>query len=249
MTRWNPRAKGVPPPVSERILHAQISVVHPPRSSSLSFMRLICIRSGQSYPTDECRHHDDFRHEIPEDAELVLRQEHGYGLLNVKFNRNIVPDAEWQTDSKYQGVPSCIRTESYLHRESNHQIRIHRHRRRGPTAMREIGRLGVFFYRGCSTEGSSTFWLTSKKYGGIGQIDEVLDRLIDGGLVVTDGSMCEGTGNPYRELCRFFGNREPGFNAVEQAETFQDDEDRTFRCVGYAGEKYGPTLVWQVRRT
>ena len=30
---------------------------------------------------------------------------------------------------------------------------------------------------------------------------------------------------------------------------FQDNKGRRFTCVGYAGKKYGPTMIWQVHHT
>jgi hypothetical protein len=116
--------------------------------------------------------------------------------------------------------------------------------------------LGVFFYRGDSEEGgSSTQWLTvwgwhRKNKRRRWLIHEVLDKLIDGGLIVTDGSMCKGGHNPHREFRRLHCNRAISAEAaVASVHSFQDDSGRTFRCVGCLGQHYHywPTLIWQVK--
>jgi hypothetical protein len=113
--------------------------------------------------------------------------------------------------------------------------------RRGCTALRtNIHNLGVFFYRGDSNEGGSgTLWLQA-------HIGEVIAKLVDGGLIVTDGSNYDG--DTYYEMRRFRGNDDIRGGALDQARPFEDKGGNQFRCVGYLGEKYGPTLAWQVSK-
>ena len=120
-----------------------------------------------------------------------------------------------------------------------------------------ITNLGVFFYRGTSAEGSTTNWLyASRKHiqNRRHQMTwELLQRIQDQGLIVVDGS----DGNvgcwiqddsPYLPLERFTGDREIGAKAARLSKPFSDGLGHTFHCVGYAGERYGPTLAWPVRK-
>lgn len=105
----------------------------------------------------------------------------------------------------------------------------------------ELPELGVFFFRGDNpVEGensSCVLWLGGDLFS------RVLTRLVVGGLVVTDGSN-PGPNGPKR-LGDFYHNRMVGSAASSVALPF-DYGGRKFTCVGYAGEKNGPTLIWQV---
>jgi hypothetical protein len=138
------------------------------------------------------------------------------------------------------------RREQWDHRATGHPVVLHWEYGDG---RRGLGRfdapIGVFFHRGdmgpCDDPGegsSGSHWL-SKEW-----LEPVLERLIDGGFVVTDGSC----GREYPELRRFDGRNtmDPGA-AVQEARPFET-AGRVFTCVGHAGMRYGPTLVWEVRR-
>ena len=143
-------------------------------------------------------------------------------------------------------IEPCVKTETYLHVASKREIRIHRYRRYGFSALHnEINSLGVFFYRGDSEGegGSGNLWLAPE------HINEVCDKLIDGGIIVTDGSQ-HGRSN-YGEYEGFWKYRYlpmEGDELMNCAETFTDSAGRTFTCVGYAGKRYGHTLIWQVKK-
>jgi hypothetical protein len=66
---------------------------------------------------------------------------------------------------------------------------------------------------------------------------------VPGGLVVTDGSNCGHNGPTH--LSKFYHNHQIQDRAMKEADPFCY-HDRKFTCVVYIGEKYGPTLVWQV---
>ena len=179
-----------------------------------------------------------------------------YEKLDCKVTLPDLPPEEWETDPRYRGVPPYIRTETYRHLPSGKIVTVHWHRRRGPSALRkEIDRLGVFFYRGDSDDGGSgTIWLSaatqwvSKKRKAL--IHEVLDKLVDGGLLVTDGSLGDDReSNPYRELHRAMSNRLRGRQAVQLVRPFDDLLGNHFECIGFAGQYYfGPTLIWRVTK-
>jgi hypothetical protein len=74
----------------------------------------------------------------------------------------------------------------------------------------------------------------------------VLSKLISGGLLVTDGSQHDS--RKYRELWKFHGNTKVGREAMELVKAF-DKDGCSFACVGYAGQRYGPTLIWRVLKS
>ncbi len=199
-----------------------------------------------------------FHEHPPRRPKPILSVEEGYELLNASMQLAALPEEEWSDDPKYQGRAPEILTETYVELDTGRQVRVHRHRRRGPSAMRrQIDRLGVFFYRGDSAEGGSgTLWLTVREWHRRKRrrrwlIHEVLDKLIDGGLIVTDGSMCLGAHSPYRELRRLHGNVSiSSEQAIGLGQPFADDQGRTFHCIGCLGQHYhyGPTMVWQVQK-
>ncbi len=86
-------------------------------------------------------------------------------------------------------------------------------------------------------------WLDQKR------LKDVFDKLIDGGLLVLDGS----DGSPYRRgdgiyeafwKNRFLTGRDP-IELVEMKSPFQDKSHRLFTCVGYIGRG---TFVWRVEK-
>lgn len=106
--------------------------------------------------------------------------------------------------------------------------------------------MGVFFYRGDSLGegGSGDLWLDQK------HLEEVCDKLVDGGLIVTDGSNHR-EDHAIRPLWRYNHKKPPTDDPrelVESIDPFTDKSGRHFTCVGYAGYKYGPTLIWRVRK-
>jgi hypothetical protein len=122
--------------------------------------------------------------------------------------------------------------------------------------------LGIFFFRGISSEGGSNHsWMSDKPVYMIrGEpkvrlIHMLLNALPDGGLIVTDASLGYfqdkhiKKSHEYYPLHEFFSNRDVSCQeAYERAKPFEDSFGRSFRCVGYAGMKNGPTLIWQVRK-
>ena len=156
-----------------------------------------------------------------------------------------VRDAEFQNN--YPWIDPCIRTERYLHIHTKRLVTIHRRRGYGTAALRKhINLLSIFFYRGDGPEGGSgTLWLRGKK-NKPALINDVLRKLINGGLIVTDGSNCRNRkGNPYRNF-GMYRNKDLSNGDVKSVEAFTDGQGCKFTCVAYIGERKGPTLVWQV---
>jgi hypothetical protein len=86
------------------------------------------------------------------------------------------------------------------------------------------------------------------------RLDEVCNKLIDGGLIVSDGS----DGCPshrksvgiYKELWKYQQKEvsQCPEELIKDMKSFTDREGRRFSCIGYAGRKYEPTMIWQVHK-
>jgi hypothetical protein len=107
--------------------------------------------------------------------------------------------------------------------------------------FQKLPNLAVFFHRRDSLEpgeGSSGIpWLGSE------WLERILSKLVRGGFVVTDGSNRTPDGPP--ELSRFHDDPHVTADAVSKAKIFTF-AGRDFSCVDYAGQGYGPTLIWKV---
>lgn len=129
----------------------------------------------------------------------------------------------------------------FVHTESGRALRLHRIQKRAEEVVDDLPEIGVFFFRGdnpVDVEGSSgILWLGGTLFC------RILQLLIPGGLVVTDGSN-PGPGGP-KHLSDFYHNRMIREEAVSAARAFEF-EGRRFTCVGYVGGKNDPTLVWRV---
>lgn len=123
-------------------------------------------------------------------------------------------------------------------------------------------RLGIFFFRGTSKEGGDDHsWVYSRKQRildfdyPITLIDQLVSTLPDGGLIVTDGSNSQpsredlGTSDEYRSFCQFTDSKLSSEKAFELAKPFTDHLGNKFTCIGHAGQKNGPTLIWQIHKS
>ena len=196
-------------------------------------------------------------------ARPVLAGNRSYKLIE----KQIQGSPTW--DPGNTDIEPCILTETYIHLPSGREVRIKRRRGYGFSGFRKenIEPLGVFFYRGDSAGegGSGNLWLNTE------HLKEVLDKLVDGGLMVLDGS--DGSmyhrkaSGPYHPLwyhydseefrhlprsirrsrrCRYYDKATP-MEILKRKRPFVDPFGNTFKCIGYAGERYGPTLIWQIR--
>jgi hypothetical protein len=100
----------------------------------------------------------------------------------------------------------------------------------GIITLFSLDKLSVFFYRGDSIGegGSGQWWL------GPNLFNFVLDKLLDDGLIITDGS-----------------NPDPMFRMAEWSPFWNEKKDfvyrgRNFKCLGQIAP--GATYVWQVKR-
>lgn len=169
----------------------------------------------------------------------LLRDQTDFELLQVEI------DGPVTAPSSGREFAPCVLTEHYRHVPSGNEFRVHRHRDLGENVF-DLGikRLGVFFYRGDSTGegGSGVDWLAGKRIGNI------CEQLIDGGLIVTDGSQSD-YDDAYRPLWQYFGRHNGEHRDwVRNGFAFTDDHGHIFNCIGEIGYRYGPTLIWQVSK-
>lgn len=174
----------------------------------------------------------------------VLGGDADYNLLR----KDIEGLPYWSKHSR--DIEPCILTETYRHVPSGKSVKIKRRRGYGFSAFRnDIRKIGVFFYRGDSQGegGSGNLWLNPK------HVDEVCGKLVDDGLFVTDGSqrkrwMNSTSTGAYHQLSKYNFEKCPMSpeELVANTKSFADSKGRTFTCIGYAGERYGPTLIWRV---
>jgi hypothetical protein len=132
-----------------------------------------------------------------------------------------------------------IRSESYTHLPTGRIFVVNACCGRGydtfRAAFRERKRfLSVFFYRGDSPgeSGSGFDWLKRK------MIRHVFAQLDPNAIIVSDGS------NAIPQLSAFHRDNTVGSDAVAKSRSFTF-LDRQLTCIGYLGERYGPTLVWR----
>lgn len=133
--------------------------------------------------------------------------------------------------------------ETYKRKQDQRCITVYQCKGRGYDTFRSLLKsqqtpLSVFFYRGDSpgNGGSGFYWLRKAR------LKNVLEVLEDYGLIISDGS------NATRELSTFHHCLDVAGNVAQgrvQPFTFAK---RRFECIGYLDAKYGPTLVWQVKR-
>lgn len=180
-----------------------------------------------------------------DEVEPLLGGDADYSLLR----KGIAGMPSWSLYNR--DIEPCILTETYQHLPSGKTIKIKRRRGYGFSAFRnDIRQIGVFFYRGDSQGegGSGNLWLKPD------HIDEICTKLINGGLLVTDGSQQSSRTDSsskaeYYSLAQYHGSRprpKDPEEIVRATKPFTDSKGRTFTCIGYAGEGYGPTLVWRV---
>lgn len=137
-------------------------------------------------------------------------------------------------------------SELYRHLPSGREVTIYWHQGDGRRTLNRFDdSLGIFFHRGDRGPGdnpgessSGSHWL-SKVW-----LEPVIQRLVNKGFIVTDGSC----GREYPEFCRLpKRGTANGEDAVAQAQEFTSDGVH-FKCVGFAGMRYGPTLIWQISK-
>jgi hypothetical protein len=153
-------------------------------------------------------------------------------------------ESDWKQDRLYCNTQPSIWTEHYTERETGLEIRLNFCNRRAPSALRyQIDRLGMFFYRGDSSEGSSPEWF--RCWGKTCLIHEILNKMPTNSLIVTDGSKCKDT--QYQPFIQIIEENVQPELFVQKIQPFTDRSGNSFQCVGYAGKRRDRhSYIWQV---
>jgi hypothetical protein len=199
-------------------------------------------------------------------GERHIRRLAGRHLLAAEPRLEPVDEPDWDGVMylHHPGRPPFRKTATFARARSGDPFAVHWCRNHGPAALLDLPEpIGIFFYRGDGDGegGSSIPWLCDRQTkwrAYTGQMNAVLERMIDGALIVTDGCntrLGESTAapDPYLTFGRsLYQRRNNPEAAYEKAQPFEDEHGHRFRCIGYLGPDghgNGPTLVWQVRKS
>lgn len=144
----------------------------------------------------------------------------------------------------YNRTPGKIYEQIWNLQNIGKSITIKRHIQDGLAAFISLGEISIFFLRRDSSGegGSGQFWFQEKIF------NLILDKLLDGGLIVTDGS---GYRFDFYETVKW---RNLWCNRVRQKQLNNEKpndflyRERQFHCLEKVGEGYGPVYIWQVSR-
>lgn len=154
----------------------------------------------------------------------------------------------------YRWVEPAKKFQVWQHIESGWSFKLIRRRGFGQYALAEFAdrSIGVFVHRGDSPGegGSNVYYFSnmSSRHEPLGHLfNKLTSKLTDISLVITDGS---NVNSGMRFLKQFHRSD------VEGSEAYAQLCDKTFlfgtmkcRCVGFFPRRYGPTLVWCVKRS
>lgn len=142
-----------------------------------------------------------------------------------------------------RGKAEMVAQRLTLPSESPRALNVFRYRQDGLTAFIGLDKIAVFFLRRDSMGegGSGQMWFQPKLF------DLILEKLVDGGLIVTDGSGApygeERDHLPWKPLWTNNLRRAPGGTVSPENFSYAG---RDFQCVGMCGRGYGPVYVWRV---
>jgi hypothetical protein len=179
-----------------------------------------------------------------------------FGLSNSRFRlreMSFSPAPARSHDEHASGImrnpEPLIRTEVYEARRE--RFRVVLRCEHSVAAFESLEQIGCFFYRGDSSEGGNVAWLSADQElthnRQPAMLLLVLEKLVNGGLLITDGSRVEEKGSAVAALKQFSGqNILPGASDVVPFEA----HGRRFECLGSIArsEFRGPTLVWRVMK-
>lgn len=169
------------------------------------------------------------------EGKLTLRPPHWFvaksDLCNIDIQQETVDFAKTLTEHVQLPKNPGIYQETWSNSRDGSKVEVFCHNNDGVITLSSLNNISVFFYRGDSIGegGSGQWWLGPKLF------NYLLDKLLDGGLIITDGS-----------------NSDPMFRSVEWSPLWENRNDflyrdRCFKCLGKMGPKRGrSTNVWQV---
>lgn len=144
----------------------------------------------------------------------------------------------------YRNSASKIYKQTWFNTDKkNKSIEIFRYVQDGIVTLLSLSNISVFFYRGDShgEGGSSQWWLGPQIF------NLILSKLVDGGIIVTDGS------NPDQNLLnveynQLWINSHLMRNSIIKEPKSFIYKDRSFVLLGECGHRYGQVYAWQVNK-
>ena len=180
---------------------------------------------------------------LPKPSLKIIREAKAYEPYSTSVNEIILD--QWKTrgieSAGYRGKPGITHKDEWVHADSNRIIEIYRHIQDGLATFSNIEKLAVFYLCGDSEGegGSRQRWFQESI------LKLILDKLLDGGLIVTDGSSWDPKIYRTAEWKGLWQNRLD--REISKPIDFEY-YNRRFKCLGECGRKYGPIYVWQVNR-
>lgn len=144
----------------------------------------------------------------------------------------------------YRNRESFTKMEEWAYTpDDKRRIKIYRHRQDGLVKFMEFDEVAVFFLRGDSSGegGSGQEWFQPKIF------DLIIDKLVDGGFIVTDGSSYYdwSIDEPWKPLYK--KDKDSWDCDLEKPKDFSY-KDRRFICIGECGQGYGTVYLWKVEK-
>jgi len=124
------------------------------------------------------------------------------------------------------------------------KIQIYRHKQDGLFKFMELDKIAVFFLRGDSPGegGSGQKWFQPKIF------DLIINKLVDGGLIVTDGSGLDYETSDYVPWRPLWERKGESWNAILKKPIDFKYKNRKFTCIGECGYRYGTVYLWKVEQ-
>jgi hypothetical protein len=126
--------------------------------------------------------------------------------------------------------------------QDGRKIEVYRHIQDGLITFMTLDKVSVFFLRGDSEGegGSGQRWFQESIF------KLILEKLVDGGLIVTDGSSSDPGSYESAIWKSLWKNRRTNKNDNPQKPEDFYYNDRKFVCIEKCGHRYGPVYVWKV---
>jgi len=161
---------------------------------------------------------------------------------NFTMPRELIEGVLASEPVEFMGQVGKIYTQEWQLAKEKKKILIHRHVKDGMAAFVLLDKMAVFFLRRESEGegGSGQRWLQESVF------ELILDKLLDGGLIVTDGSGWDPGLFESADWKSFWVNKGNGPRTECSLPEDFVYYNRQFRCVGQLGRGYGPVYVWQV---
>lgn len=141
------------------------------------------------------------------------------------------------------------KTQTFYHEwtyalQEERNIKVYRHIQDGLITFMGLDKIAVFFLRGDSEGegGSGQRWFQPEIF------DLILDKMVDGGLLVTDGSSYDPKTYLSVQWRLLWVNKDYHRNDNPKRPDDFYYKGRLFKCIEKCGHRYGPVYIWKVTK-